>query len=120
MTHTTPSHTAVLERTIQIEFLYSDDCPSHERALELLEQVVREEEVEPRIEIRRIETEEEAEAYRFPGSPTIRVNGVDIDPDATPPVGLSCRAYRQENGRISPLPPKDKIVSALRQAAQSG
>ena len=117
MTHTSPSGTAVLERTIEIEFLYSDDCPSHERALELLEQAIQEEGVQPRIEIRRVETEEEAEEYDFPGSPTIRVNGVDIDPEATPPIGLSCRAYRLETGRISPLPPKDKIVSALRQAA---
>ena len=119
MTQTSPSGTAVLEGTIEIEFLYFDDCPSHERALELLEQAVQDEGVDARIDIRCVETEEEAEAYRFPGSPTIRVNGVDIDQDATPPVGLSCRAYRLENGRISPLPPKEKIVSAIRQAARS-
>ncbi len=123
MTHTTSSGTAVLEREadfqpLVVEFLYSEDCPSHDRALEMLEQVIKDEGVQPRIDIRRVETEEEAERYRFPGSPTIRINGTDIDDNAALPVGLTCRAYRQENGRISPLPPKDKITEAIRRATR--
>lgn len=103
---------------IPIEFLYSEDCPSHERALTLLESVVREEGVEARIHIQKIETEEEAELERFPGSPTIRVNGFDIDDNPSLPIGLACRAYRSAEGKISPLPPREKIVWAVQKAAR--
>jgi hypothetical protein len=101
---------------LPIDFLYFDDCPSHERALELLHEVIQAEGVAADIQIRQVETEEDAERLRFPGSPTIRVAGVDIDQNPNLPVGLACRAYRHDNGRISPLPPRDKIVHALQAA----
>ena len=58
--------------------------------------------------------EADAERLAFPGSPTIRVAGSDIDEIDNASFGLSCRAYRHENGRISPLPPRDKIQAAVR------
>lgn len=103
---------------IPVEFLYSEDCPSHERALALLEDVIREEGVEARIHTEKIETEEDAEMARFPGSPTIRVNGFDIDDNPSLPIGLACRAYRSAEGKISPLPPREKIVWAVQKAAR--
>jgi hypothetical protein len=99
-----------------VEFLYSEDCPSHDRALEILRQVLQEEQVDVHVHMYKVETEAEAEECRFPGSPTIRIDGVDIDDNPGLQVGLSCRAYRQENGRISPLPPRDKVVQAVRNA----
>jgi hypothetical protein len=83
----------------------------------MLQQAIAEEGVEPEIEIQRIDTDEDAIRYEFRGSPTIRVAGVDIDDDADLPVGLTCRAYRQPNGKISPLPAMEKIVAALRRGA---
>ncbi len=105
-------------QAIPIEFLYSEDCPSHERALQLLEDVLREEGVAAEIHTHLIETEDEAEMMRFPGSPTIRVNGIDIDDNPSLPIGLACRAYRSPEGKISPLPPRDKIVWAIQKAAR--
>lgn len=105
-------------QSIPIEFLYFEDCPSHERALKMLEEVIREEGVEARIDVHRIDDEEQAQAMRFPGSPTIRVNGFDIDDNPSLPIGLACRAYRQRDGKISPLPPRDKIVWAIQKAAR--
>lgn len=99
-----------------IDFLYSEDCPSHERALAMLHEVLDAEGVEAEVRIHQVETEEEAEDLRFPGSPTIRVNGADIEDTPPDMVGLSCRAYIQENGRISPLPPRAKIEAAIRAA----
>ena len=87
-----------------VEFLYSEDCPSHDRALEILRQVLQEEQVDVHVHMYKVETEAEAEECRFPGSPTIRIDGVDIDDNPGLQVGLSCRAYRQENGRISARP----------------
>ena len=101
----------------RVEFLYIEDCPSHERALELLKEALREQPIPMEFTLYRIETDEEAQAARFPGSPTIRIDGADIDENPDLPIGLSCRGYRHDNGRISPLPPRDKIVEALRRAA---
>jgi hypothetical protein len=99
----------------KIEFFYYADCPSHERALELLRQGMAEEHVNAPIEIFEVTSDEEAHRYNFFGSPTIRVNGVDIAPllDDLPEPALTCRAYRRANGSISPLPPRELITAAL-------
>jgi hypothetical protein len=103
---------------LHISFLYFEDCPSREPALERLRQVLAEEGIEAEVEIVEVETDAQAEQLRFMGSPTILVEGRDIDP---PPPGaqfaLTCRVYRREDGRISPLPPSELIRRSLRAAA---
>ena len=47
------------------------------------------------------------------GSPTIRVNGRDLQPPGDEPVGLTCRVYRLRDGRISPLPDRAEVREAL-------
>ena len=102
---------------VKVDFFYYEDCPSHEGALDRLRQVLSEEGVEAEIEITKVETIEQAQGLRFVGSPTILINGGDIDP---PPedayYALACRSYRLEDGRISPLPSLDMIRHALRKA----
>jgi hypothetical protein len=100
---------------MNIEFLYYEDCPSHDQALERLEQVMAEEGIIADIKITKIETESQAIERQFVGSPTILVDGQDI----VPPVenaqfGLGCRVYRLENGRFSPLPSVTMIRNALK------
>jgi hypothetical protein len=102
----------------KIEFFYFADCPSHEQALERLHEVMVEEKIAAPVEVHEIRSEEEAVSYAFYGSPTIRVDGVDIAPlpkDISAPA-LTCRAYLRADGRISPLPPRELIASALRRA----
>jgi hypothetical protein len=41
---------------------------------------------------------------RFVGSPTIRVDGVDVQPPVGEPFGLTCRVYHRRDGRVSPTP----------------
>ena len=65
--------------------------------------------------MQRVDTEEEALSLRFPGSPTIRVAGVDIDADPALPHGLSCRIY-SVNGELSGVPARQTIVQAIRGA----
>jgi hypothetical protein len=101
---------------LAIDFLYWEECPSHERALALLRDVLREENAAADLRLQRIDTEDEARSWSFPGSPTIRVNGTDIDNNPALPVGLACRAYRRDDGRISPLPPRSLLVRAIRRA----
>jgi len=102
-----------------VEFFYFADCPSHERALALLREVMAEEQIQTPVEILEVKIEAEAEQYKFCGSPTIRIDGRDIAPlpeDSTQP-GLTCRAYRRADGRISPLPPRELIVAAFRRTS---
>jgi hypothetical protein len=101
---------------VQIEFLFWEDCPSHERALELLREVIAEENIPADIALAEVTTEEEAERLKFPGSPTIRVAGQDIVEGAEGPYGLTCRAYVLPSGKISPLPSRESIAVALRRA----
>ncbi len=104
----------------KIELFYWEDCPSHERALEILREVMVEERITDPVDVIEVKTEDEARRYRFYGSPTIHINGRDIVPplDDIAEPGLTCRAYRRADGRISPLPPRELIVAALRDAAR--
>lgn len=103
---------------MRIDFLYFEDCPSHEQALERLRKVAAEEDVKADISVVKVETEEQARDLEFVGSPTILVEGRDIDPHLEHPnYALTCRAYQLEDGRISPLPSEDMIRRTIRSAA---
>jgi hypothetical protein len=68
------------------------------------------------VEMREIETDADAERESFPGSPTIRIDGEDVQPPGDNPIGLSCRVYRRPDGSASPLPEPEELVAALRAA----
>lgn len=99
----------------KIEFLFWEDCPSHPQAMERLREVMAELGVDVVIEQIEVLTDEDAERLKFPGSPTIRIDGVDIDPAGAMQMGaaLTCRVYRLEDGRFSPVPSKEMIRQAL-------
>ena len=100
---------------MKIELLYVEGCPSYEAMLPRLRELLDDEGVEIEIELRRVESLEAAEQERFLGSPTVRVDGEDVDPGAGErrDFGLKCRLYRSEEG-TSGLPPEDWIVDAVR------
>ena len=104
---------------MKIHFLYYEDCPSHDEALSRLKKCVEAEGISADIEIVKVETTDEAEKLRFVGSPTIIIDGLDIDPPVNPHYALTCRAYRLEDGRISPLPSEAMIRRALRKAKEA-
>jgi hypothetical protein len=105
-----------LEVTVErVEFLYWEGCPSHEEALALLRSVLDDRGLALEVDIRRIESLDEARQLRFPGSPTIRVDGRDVDPaGADDRPSLTCRIYRLEDGRVSPVPSRTQLEDALR------
>ncbi len=99
---------------VRVSFLFYEDCPSHDLALERLSEVLDEKGIDADVEVVEVRSEEQAQELRFVGSPTILINGQDIDPP--PPdsyYALTCRAYHLEDGRISPLPSQDMIRRAL-------
>jgi hypothetical protein len=104
---------------MRVSFLYYEECPSHEQALERLRKVMAEEGISREVEVLEVETEDQARELRFVGSPTIRVEGKDIDPPSDSRYVLTCRAYRLEDDRISPLPSRGMIRRALRSVTKS-
>jgi hypothetical protein len=99
----------------QIELLWWEGCPSWEQALEDLRAVTAEVGLDPaRIVVREIDDYAHAVAERFVGSPTIRVDGRDVQPPQSGEVpGLACRVYHTRDGRISPLPDREDVRDAL-------
>jgi glutaredoxin len=101
-----------------VELLWWDGCPSYPEALDDLRRVLREEGVEAEIVHVEIEDDEQARRERFPGSPTIRIDGEDIvPPDEGEPFSLTCRVYRTRDGRISAVPDPEDVRDAVRRAA---
>ena len=101
-----------------VELLWWEGCPSHPDALADLERILREEGVEADVTRVEIENDEQARSERFPGSPTIRIDGEDIlPPGEAEPYSLTCRVYRLRDGRISPTPDPEDVRDAIRRAA---
>ena len=102
-----------------IQFLYFESCPNSQAALAFLRETMRTEEIASDIELIAVETDEAAQQHGFFGSPTIRVNGVDVTPlpeHAAP--SLACRLYPQADGRYASHPPAEALIQALHKARQ--
>lgn len=99
---------------MKVEVLYFEGCPNHAPALEMVRRVLERERIEA--EVRSIEVPDEkiAGSLRFLGSPSVRVDGVDIEPgreDESPFYG--CRTYTVE-GKTVGVPPEKWLVDFLR------
>jgi len=99
---------------VKIELFYWRECPSYPEAKALLEQTLEERGIRVPIEMREVRNQEEAIELAFPGSPTIRIDGRDVDPaGAESPPALACRIYRLDDGRASPVPSRKQLEEAL-------
>ena len=95
-----------------IDILYFTGCPNHSPTLELVRDVLRELHVDAAVREIEVQGAEDAPRLRFFGSPTVQVEGVDIDPAVRgrSDYSFTCRVY----GR-SGTPPREMIVRAVRQ-----
>ncbi len=95
---------------MRIEVLYFEGCPHHRATVRLVHEVVAELGVGADVHEVEVRDQEDATRLRFLGSPSVRVEGVDIEPDARddPRIGLACRIYQG-----SGVPPKPLLVAAL-------
>jgi len=110
-----------VERLPKVELLWWEGCPGWESALEMLREEMTAAGLDPEsIEVREVLTDADAEREGFVGSPTIRVNGRDVQPPANEPLGLTCRVYRLRDGRISPLPDREDLRETLMNAIEGG
>ncbi len=101
---------------MNIELLYFDGCPSFETAYQHLLEALDEESVEAEVRWVKVESEEEAEQLRFLGSPTVRIQGLDVEREARQATdfGLKCRVYAN-NGRVLGWPSKEMIQETLKE-----
>ncbi len=99
---------------MRIEVLYVPGCPNVQPAVERIERVLVSESLQADIEEVPIKSDAEAKALQFPGSPTIRINGNDIEPVETKSPGLACRLYANRSG----VPSEGMLKVALSRANQ--
>jgi hypothetical protein len=101
---------------MQIEVLYFEDCPNHLPTVERINAVLREEGCSADVREVLVPDVSTAERVKFLGSPSVRVNGIDIEPAAKDRVefGLMCRRY------AGGVPSHELIRAAVRSASNQG
>jgi hypothetical protein len=97
-----------------VELLFFSGCPSARPARDLVQRIAAEEAVSLDLKLVEVSSPEDAEALRFLGSPSIRVDGHDVEPGAEERVtfALGCRVYRTDEG-LRPLPAEAWIRAAV-------
>lgn len=99
---------------MQVELLYFDGCPNHEMALQVLADALDSLGVKTDISRIRVVDDNDAVAKQFLGSPSIRINGRDLEVSNETDAGYSMRCRRYRDGdRIVGYPPAQLILSAL-------
>lgn len=83
---------------MRIEVLYVPGCPNYEPAVERLQAVLESQSLQAEIRSVPISSEDQAKALLFPGSPTIRIDGEDVEPHQTSVPSLACRLYANRSG----------------------
>lgn len=104
---------------MKVQVLYFDDCPNQEPLLARLRAIVARERSDCDVELVRVESDEEARRVGFLGSPTVRVDGHDVEPGAATrhDFALKCRLYRTPDGLVG-TPPDEWIARMLRDGAE--
>ena len=100
---------------MKIEILYFDGCPTYSEAEKTLRKVLAQEDAEAEVELVVVGNDEEARRLRFPGSPTIRVDGRDLFPISTEREDwrLGCRIYATPEGLLKGSPTAGMLKEAL-------
>ena len=99
---------------MRVELLYFEDCPNYRPAVDRLRAVLRDEGVHADVTEVRANDASTAQRLQFIGSPTIRINGLDIEADvrALRAGALACRRYS------GGLPSEAMIREALKEALE--
>lgn len=100
----------------RIEVLAFGGCPHVELALERARAAIRAAQIAAELSVAYVENDEAAARLRFVGSPTVRVDGRDVDPatNSIDGYGLRCRVYPVD-GHLENAPPSTWIAAALLQ-----
>jgi hypothetical protein len=105
---------------VKIEILYFDGCPTYRVAEETLREVLDKQDAEADVELVAVHSDEEAQKVRFPGSPTLRVDGRDLFPAGErEDWRLGCRVYATPEG-LKGSPTTEMLREALMREGAAG
>lgn len=101
----------------RIDLLYFDGCPTHELTRQIIAEVLAATGVPADVRVINVTSEAQARELNFIGSPTVRIDGGDVDPsaDGAQQYGLKCRIYSIA-GKLAGCPSREMILSALQEA----
>ena len=97
---------------MKVEFFYFDGCPSHEPAYENLKEVLLEKGIESEIESIKVNSTDDAAKLRFQGSPSIRIDGKDIE-GKEEGYSYSCRVF-EIDGKLTGVPTKEYLSDKIK------
>jgi hypothetical protein len=99
---------------VLVEMLYFEGCPHYKGFAEHLARLIAQNNHDVTVQHTRVADSQEANRLRFLGSPSLRVNGKDVEPSALERTdfGMGCRLYHH-NGETRGWPPDDLVVCAL-------
>jgi hypothetical protein len=97
---------------MRVELLYTDDDPGYMTTRQNLVEVLSEDAFETPVQMIAVHSLADAELLAFPGSPTIRIDGEDIDPEGASGIGLGLRDYPGDGS----VPGKRLIRGAVERA----
>ncbi|MGQ9788956.1 MAG: DUF2703 domain-containing protein [Candidatus Hadarchaeaceae archaeon] len=119
---------------MKVQILYTMDCPWCLRTKKLVRESLNELDVTAEVEEILIDSEEKARKYQFSGSPTVRINGKDVQDETTKDRCLPCEELAElvktttefvkkachcgcrvyfYRGKQYPYPPKEMIKEAI-------
>jgi hypothetical protein len=105
------------EKTMKVEIFYFSGCPNHVPAVARVRDVLMQEAADADVVEVEVCDAVTARNIGFLGSPTIRINGQDVEVQARDAanVGLTCRTY-MACGQLMGVPPVEWIRAAVKEA----
>ena len=104
----------MISTQLTIDLLYFDGCPSYRQAWNDILDVLVEEKIDASVRLMAVEEMGRAQELRFAGSPTVKVNGRDLEGYQGDGV-IACRVYKENNGKGWPSKDllRDQVKSAM-------
>lgn len=103
-------------KKLKIQLLHTESCHSYQEALVGIKEALKELGLSAELEVIPVDSPEKARDYKFPGSPTIKINGLDLEPELEATENFSinaCRTYIFE-GSLYHYPPKEMLLEMLK------
>jgi hypothetical protein len=93
-----------VEVNLRVEIFYIEGCPNFQPTVRVVEEALNQRGLSVPVVMTRVGDGDEAARIGFLGSPSVRINGLDIDPSArnSTRFGLTCRRYEDGGGVPSP------------------
>lgn len=96
---------------MKIELFYFASCPSYKQALANIKAALKEKNLHAEVVLIPVESEAKAQEVGFQGSPSVRINGKDIE-GRDEGFSFTCRIY-SANGKPAVAPSKEAILAKI-------